>query len=171
MTTKEQERKALERIRKIVAELGEDSYVATAFEGCFEIAEENIENDFACSMKQRVESAEKEAEEFKRAAEYYSANADKVAAELGTIRAELEATKAKMLSLDDLSDCEELANDAEYAALQEVTAAAKEIVELADDVGSTAFETAVRTHRAMRSRREYLLNLIKRIRHAEGLEG
>lgn len=51
MTTKEQERKALARIRKIVAELGEDSYLATAFDGAWEIAEENIENDFANSTK------------------------------------------------------------------------------------------------------------------------
>lgn len=58
MTTKAQERKALEQIRKIVEALGEDSYIGTAFEGCFEIAEENIENDFACSMKQRKDSAE-----------------------------------------------------------------------------------------------------------------
>lgn len=58
MTTKEQERKALEQIRKIVTGLGEDSYIGIAFEGCFEIAEENIENDFACSMKQRKEAAE-----------------------------------------------------------------------------------------------------------------
>lgn len=58
MTTKEQERKALEQIKKIVAGLGEGSYIGTAFEGCFEIAEENISNDFACSMKQRKEAAE-----------------------------------------------------------------------------------------------------------------
>ena len=64
MTTKDQERKVLEQIRKLVAELGEDSYIATAFEGCFEIAEENIKNDFACSMKQRAESAAKEREEW-----------------------------------------------------------------------------------------------------------
>ena len=59
MTTKEQERKALEQIRKIVEGLGEDSYIGTAFEGCFEIAEQNIENDWACSMKQRAETAER----------------------------------------------------------------------------------------------------------------
>lgn len=58
MTTKEQERKALEQIRKIVEGLGENSYVGTALEGCFEIAEENIENDFACSMMDRKEAAE-----------------------------------------------------------------------------------------------------------------
>ena len=62
MTMKEQERKALEQIKKIVAGLGEDSYIGIAFEGCFEIAEENIENDFACSMKQRAEAAERKAE-------------------------------------------------------------------------------------------------------------
>lgn len=58
MTTKDQERRALEQIKKIVASLGENSYIGTAFEGCFEIAAENIENDFACSMKQRKEAAE-----------------------------------------------------------------------------------------------------------------
>ena len=51
--TKDQERKALEQIRKIVEGLGEDSYIGTAFEGCFEIAEDNIENDFANSMKEQ----------------------------------------------------------------------------------------------------------------------
>lgn len=59
MTTKEQERKALEQIRKIVAGLGEDSYIGTAFEGCFKVAEDNIENDWACSMKERAEIAER----------------------------------------------------------------------------------------------------------------
>ena len=60
MTTKEQERKALEQIKKIVEGLGENSYIGTAFEGCFEIAEDNIKNDFACSMKQAKEMAEKQ---------------------------------------------------------------------------------------------------------------
>lgn len=54
--TKDQERGALEKIKAIVEALGPDSYIGTALEGCFEIAEENIENDFACSMKQRAEA-------------------------------------------------------------------------------------------------------------------
>lgn len=62
MTTKDQERKALEQIKNIVLSLGEDSYIGTAFEGCFEIAEENIENDWACSMLDRAESAERNIE-------------------------------------------------------------------------------------------------------------
>ena len=63
MTSKEEERKALEQIKKIVSTLGPDSYIATAFEGCFDIAESNIDNDFACSIKQwadRLEGQNKE---------------------------------------------------------------------------------------------------------------
>lgn len=56
--TKQQERDALEKIRKIVEQLGPDSYIGTAFQGCFEIAAENIENDFACSMADKVQRAE-----------------------------------------------------------------------------------------------------------------
>lgn len=54
--SKQQERDALDQIRAIVDTLGPDSYLATAFAGCFEDAEENIKNDFACSMKQRLEA-------------------------------------------------------------------------------------------------------------------
>lgn len=53
MATKDQERKALEQIRKIVEGLGEDSYIGKAFEGCFDDAESNIDNDFWNSMAQR----------------------------------------------------------------------------------------------------------------------
>jgi len=58
MTTKDQERKALEQIRKIVESLGENSYIGTAFEGCFEMAEKNIEYDSAFSMKNERDNAE-----------------------------------------------------------------------------------------------------------------
>jgi len=59
ISTKEQERKALEKIKGIVEGLGEQSYLATAFNGCFEIAEQNIEYDFADSLQERLESTEK----------------------------------------------------------------------------------------------------------------
>ena len=64
MTTKDQERKALEQIKEIVDGLGPDSYVGTAFEGCFKDAEENIENDFALSMNGRWKYAEQKIEEY-----------------------------------------------------------------------------------------------------------
>lgn len=69
IATKEQERKALEQIRKIVEGLGEGSYIGIAFEGCFEIAEENIDNDIACSMKQRAERIEENLKDLQKSHE------------------------------------------------------------------------------------------------------
>lgn len=57
MTTKKQERDALQKIREILESLDFDGYVNTAFDGVLEIAESNINNDWACSLKEQVESA------------------------------------------------------------------------------------------------------------------
>lgn len=51
MTTKEQERKALAQIKKIVDGLGENSYVGTALDGALDLAEENIDCDAAFSAR------------------------------------------------------------------------------------------------------------------------
>ena len=61
--TKQQEREALDKIRKLVEQLGPDSYLATTFEGCFQLAAESIDNDWACSMADRARCAEKRAAE------------------------------------------------------------------------------------------------------------
>ena len=45
--TQNPEREALQQIKALVADLGPNSYIATAFRGVFDIAEENIENDFS----------------------------------------------------------------------------------------------------------------------------
>lgn len=72
MVTKNEERKALEQIKKIIEKLGDDSYIAVAFEGCFEIAEENIDNDFACSMEQKyTQEHEQVVELLKKVNSYY----------------------------------------------------------------------------------------------------
>lgn len=57
MTTKDQERQAIEKIRKIVEGLGENSYVGFAMEGVLELAEDNIREDTAYSMKKNAEIA------------------------------------------------------------------------------------------------------------------
>lgn len=62
MTTKEQERQAIEKIRKIVEGLGENSYVGFAMEGVLELAEDNIREDTAYSMKKNAEIAWERAE-------------------------------------------------------------------------------------------------------------
>lgn len=50
------EREYLGRIKNILDALGPNSYCAMAFEGCVGDAEENIDNDFAVSMKDRWKS-------------------------------------------------------------------------------------------------------------------
>lgn len=82
IATKEQERKALEKIKKIVSDLGENSYIGTAFEGCFEDAEDNIENDFAFSMKQRYERASEEAANFEEQASKYKKEVERLSEQL-----------------------------------------------------------------------------------------
>lgn len=58
MATKQQEREALDKIAEIIKGLGQDSYIAAAFDGCLDMAEDNIGNDFMCSMKSRAEHAQ-----------------------------------------------------------------------------------------------------------------
>lgn len=60
MATKQQEREALDKIAEIIKGLGQDSYIAAAFDGCLDMAEDNIGNAFMCSMKARAEDAQQE---------------------------------------------------------------------------------------------------------------
>ena len=89
MATKAEERKALEQIVKIVESLGEDSYIATAMHGMVEDARENIENDFALSMKDRVEDEKKKLA-------IREGQLDKMAKELITLRKEKESGLAQL---------------------------------------------------------------------------
>lgn len=89
-TTKKQELKALDQIKKIVADLGESSYIGTAFEGCFEIAEENIRNDFFCSMKQRAEAAKKDADNLQQSTNRLSENLQNAHKKISSLEKRLE---------------------------------------------------------------------------------
>ena len=170
MTTKEQEFKALTQIKKIVDSLGEDSYIAMAFEGCFDIAEENIRNDWGCSMKQRAESAEKlvsklelENRDLRLAIKKAKEESSKKQTELEAKVAELES---KVLEADDLTDCSQLVFEKEYEAEQEAKEAAELIVELAENPASEEFRQAVKTNRVAREKADYYKALRTRLAKA-----
>ncbi len=55
ISTKDEERKALEKITHILESLGEGSYCANAFKGCVELAERNIEEDVSFSFPDRLQ--------------------------------------------------------------------------------------------------------------------
>ena len=156
MTTKEQERKALEQIRKIVAGLGENSYVATAFEGCFEIAEENIDNDFACSMKQQYESA-------RESADKYMVMVDDYEDEIKKLREEIAAIKRKTLSTADAGAIKQIVWSAKLEAARMTDQSAQYIVDAADDPTSEAFRQAVKDHRSGKKRQIECDRLIQRL--------
>lgn len=88
--TKEQERKALEQIKKIVGVLGKDSYLATAFKGCFEIAEQNIDYDFADSLQERLEIAEERLKSDNEQLKAANNEIDRLTAENKKLEAQLE---------------------------------------------------------------------------------
>ena len=130
--TKDQEREALEKIKAILDTLGPDSYVGTAFEGCIEDAEENIENDWACSMKGRVDDLDQENTklrakvkelEYKLAesekgyeAAHEAANlvADEKNAEIQRLKAQVQELSEKLASAEEaLEDANEEAGSAE----------------------------------------------------------
>lgn len=106
MTTKEQERKALEQIRKIVDDLGEDSYIKTAVAGCFEKAEQNIEYDAAFSLQSELEIARKERDKAISESKFYMEEHNKVQTELYRTRAELEKVNAELNKELDWKDCD-----------------------------------------------------------------
>lgn len=58
---KETETEQLAKIKNILRGLGPDGYCAAAFDGCVEIAEDNIRDDFVNSMKRDLESANEKA--------------------------------------------------------------------------------------------------------------
>lgn len=138
--TKQQERAALEKIRKIVEELGPDSYIATAFAGCFEIAAENIENDFA----------------------------DSFSAELDKLRGEHASLKSRLLADDDLADISRLLLKTVADLGKEVSDAAARIVEVADQPESAAFRNAVKDHRAAKTDLSHWTEVLTRVNTAKG---
>lgn len=165
--SKQQERDAIEKIRAILETLGPNSYTVTALEGCLEIADQNVEYDFADSMKGRAESAKKEAEHFRDAANHFSAEADKANAKVEELQQQVEALQKKILDDDDLIDCIALVKDKHSEYVERMEQAASEIVVHADATGSKEFQQAVASHRSAKSDCEYYSNLANRLEAAK----
>lgn len=152
MPTKEQERKALEKIEKILMELGnnpETSYVCRAFQGCVDDAKTNIEYDFGNSQKDRADDLEKKYNDAKR-----EAKEAREAMEAMKANAEREAEKRiDKKDLQIMYSALVLQIDAEREAIDK---AAAEIVENAEQTGSEEFISAVVAHRKHQNREKAL---------------
>lgn len=168
MTTKEQERKALAQISSIIEKLGPDSYIGVAFEGCIQDAVENIENDWACSWKQRAEAMDKELDT--RAAGILNLKEElkKQRERADAAEARYNELKSRQLSPDDLADFEAMLGDAIYDCQQMIKKEAAAIVEMADTPQDVAFLDAVSSHRREQKKRQYLAEILDRVKRAQG---
>ena len=156
MTTKEQERKALAKIREIIDGLGENSYIATAFAGCLEDASENIENDFACSMKDRFENAEKTVERVTKERDE--------ARELLKIETEKrEKLAARTLDKSDTESLLKIVREKLKNAIEREKNASAEIVEHCENPKSQEFEQAREMLRAAKADRENAEKLVEKL--------
>ena len=159
--TKQQERNALAAIRRIVEELGPQSYLATAFEGCFEDAEQNIEDDAAYSMKARLEIQAQRAIE--RGYEVDQLKADLAAAQfkIETLQSQFELDSQHIKKLERQQFPEHLRRDLWVMVTEEAEASRARMAEAADKMavgadnpGCVLFKDSVALYRAEKTRAE-----------------
>ena len=96
MATKDQEREALQQIKALVADLGPNSYIATAFRGVFDIAEENIENDFFGNPVEQAQSLGEQLAQRTVQVGQLAEERDKYKALVEAVEAQLVVLKAKL---------------------------------------------------------------------------
>ena len=159
--TKEQERETLEQIKAMVAELGPQSYLKTAFEGVFEDAEQNIEDDAAYSMKARLEIQAQRAIE--RGYEVDRLKADLAAAQskIETLQGQFDFASQHIKKLERQQLPEELRRDLWVMVTDEAEASRARMAEAADKMavgadnpGCVLFKESVARYRAEKTRAE-----------------
>ncbi len=152
--TKEQERETLEKIKAMVAELGSGSYLETAFAGVFDDAETNIENDFAFSMKARVESAESRAKELEDDLNRTHQRVLELERELADAQAQIAALTKRQLSEELRRDLWMMTTDEAEASRARMAEAADKMAAGADNPGCVLFKDSVARYRAEKARAE-----------------
>lgn len=158
--TKAQERATLAKIKAMVEELGPRSYIATAFEGCFEIAEQNIDDDAAYSMKGRFEfEAQRaiergyEVDRLKAEVKRLNGGIDELIQKDDERKAALERLGQKVLSDELYTAIRDLAQEDHTAARQRIEESAETMAALAETPQDIAFTAAVTGYREAKKRR------------------
>ena len=176
--TKEQEREALAIIRRMVMDLGPTSYLRTAFAGCFEDAESNIENDFGDSMKARWQYTETQLDAAKAEIkvlkdELAESKKDYEAAHAANHAladekdAEIAVLQARTLSADDLAEIAQMIADRALEYGTDAAKAAERIVDAAENPESAEFQNAVIAHRAVKANLNHYSALLSRVNTAK----
>lgn len=159
--TKEQEREALEKIKAMVAELGPQSYLKTAFEGVFEVAEMNIDEDAAYSFPGRVSLLEEQLKEM--GSKYNAARSDVevLRSQLDHAQEQADALKKQQLPVWLHSAVYGLASAELATSKARMEQAAETMAYYAEAPQDIAFTEAVKGYRAAKERREVCEQIVK----------
>ena len=178
MTTKQQERDILAQIAALIESAGPDSYIGMAFEGCVEMAESNIENDFGNSMKQAVKAAAanlKEAQEtcdnLREAAEAIKQNftrqLEKQDAKIKQLEEDLKAAKQKQLPADLYRDLWLTISQQEQDAADSMMQIASTLADLAGCPNDIAVKHGLNAMQAAKAKRDNAAALLERLEKYE----
>ena len=176
--TKAQERETLEKIKAMVEELGPQSYLKTAFDGVYEVAEMNIEEDAAYSFPGRVSLLEEQLKEM--GSKYNAARSDVevLNSQLDHVREQLAAAQEQIATLKRGHLPEELRRDLWVMTTTEAEAsrarmaeAAEKMAVGADNPGCVLFKDAVTLYRAEKARAEAMEQRAAELDALEGEEG
>lgn len=159
--TKEQERETMEKIKAMVAELGPQSYLKTAFEGVFEVAEMNIDEDAAYSFPGRVSLLEEQLKEM--GSKYNAARSDVevLRSQLDHAQEQADALKKQQLPVWLHSAVYGLASEELATSKARMEQAAETMAYYAEAPQDIAFAEAVKGYRAAKERREVCEQIIK----------
>lgn len=159
--TKEQERETMEKIKAMVAELGPQSYLKTAFEGVFEIAEMNIDEDAAYSFPGRVSLLEEQLKEMGSKYNAARSDAEVLNSQLDHVREQIAAAQEQIATLKRGHLPEELRRDLWVMTTTEAEAsrarmaeAAEKMAVGADNPACVLFKDSVALYRAEKARAE-----------------
>lgn len=154
--TKQQEREALEKIKAMVAELGPQSYLATAFEGCFTDAENNIENDFGDSMQRRWESAEEKLAVAQEEDNRLKTELNEAREQLVAAQKQISTLKRQQLPEQLRRDLWVMATDEAEASRSRMAKAAHMMAVCADNPACVGFQESVADYRKEEKRAEVM---------------
>lgn len=159
--TKEQERETMEKIKAMVAELGPQSYLKTAFEGVFEVAEMNIDEDAAYSFPGRVSLLEEQLKEM--GSKYNAARSDVevLRSQLDHAQEQADALKKQQLPVWLHSAVYGLASEELATSKARMEQAAETMAYYAEAPQDIALAEAVKGYRAAKERREVCEQIIK----------
>lgn len=159
--TKEQERETMEKIKAMVAELGPQSYLKTAFEGVFEVAEMNIDEDAAYSFPGRVSLLEEQLKEM--GSKYNAARSDVevLRSQLDHAQEQADALKKQQFPVWLHSAVYGLASEELATSKARMEQAAETMAYYAEAPQDIAFAEAVKGYRAAKERREVCEQIVK----------